>query len=176
MRLRLPILAFGLIFFACTQEKEPTQKAPDTSAEAAPSSNQNPSATINQPASLARKDSAQKASPGPDEMAKNTSLPLNPVQALLRSLDTGRKVEFAPLDLQVLREDTLIKARAGLFEISFATDCLNDSLIAQEMFDYGGTNTKSYLISHNYKTNIAIKKMAAPWASNSSKKKFLKDN
>ncbi|GAB4396150.1 MAG: hypothetical protein OHK0053_09490 [Microscillaceae bacterium] len=175
MRLRLPILAFGLIFFACTQEKDPTQKEPETSTEAALSSDQSPPASINhQQASLAGKDSAQKASSGIDEITKNTSAPLSPIEALLQSLEGGRKIEFAPLDLQVMREDTLIKARSGIFEISFATACLNDSLIAQEMFDYGGTNTKSYLISHNYNTNIAIKKDGRTLGQQLIKKEIFK--
>lgn len=81
---------------------------------------------------------------------------LRPQQALLKSLTKGAKVEFAPLDQAVIQEDTTILAHDSKFEIAYQTRCLNDSLIAQEMFDYGGTNAKSYLISHNYKTDISI--------------------
>lgn len=81
---------------------------------------------------------------------------LRPQQQLLASLTKGAKVEFAPLDQGVIQEDTTITSNDSIFEISYETRCLNDSLIAQEMYDYGGTNAKSYLISHNYKTDVSI--------------------
>ena len=69
---------------------------------------------------------------------------LRPQEQLLESLTKGAKVEFAPLDMEVIQEDTTILSNDSTFEISYQTRCINDSLIAQEMFDYGGTNAKSY--------------------------------
>lgn len=82
---------------------------------------------------------------------------LSPQQRLINSLDKAAKIEYAGLDNQVIKNDTLIEAHNNQYEISYETRCMNDSLIAQVMYDYGGTNSKSYLISHNYKTDIAIK-------------------
>ncbi|MDX2305411.1 MAG: hypothetical protein NW226_21550 [Microscillaceae bacterium] len=98
------------------------------------------------------KDSVKKTKTEQSESGK-----LRPQLRLLQSLSKGSKIEFAPLDLQVIKEDTTILSKEIKFEIFYATSCLNDSLIAQEMYDYGRTNTKSYLISHNYKTELSIK-------------------
>ncbi len=83
---------------------------------------------------------------------------LTPQQQLLQSIPKGVKIEFAPLDYNIIKDDTTIRIPSGRFEIEYLTKSLNDSLIAQEMFDYGGSNAKSFLISHNYQTNILMKK------------------
>ena len=57
---------------------------------------------------------------------------LRPQEQLLESLTKGAKVEFAPLDMEVIEEDTTILSNDFTFEISYQTRCINDSLIAQE--------------------------------------------
>lgn len=82
---------------------------------------------------------------------------LSPQAKLVQSLDKNASISFASPDYAITRDDTLIKTEKDVFEIEYITSCLNDSLVPQEMYDYGRSNKKSYLISHNYRTNILVK-------------------
>lgn len=93
-----------------------------------------------------------------EQAEENKKLVLSPQQQLLQSIPKDMKIEFAPLDYSIIKDDTTIQIPTGRFEIEYLTKSLNDSLIAQEMFDYGSSNAKSFLISHNYQTSILMKK------------------
>jgi hypothetical protein len=85
------------------------------------------------------------------------------------------KLEYAALDSEVQKTDTSLNFHHKKFDISFNTSCLNDSLIAQEIYGYAGPNAKSYLISHNYKTDISIKVNGKSTGAKSIHKEMFKD-
>ncbi len=165
------ILIFSSLLFACQpQEKDSLvdekaidiDKTPSTTPATQTVALESPSP----PSSENTSDEISQEDPSDSKMDKKTEVSsettqdlteMDPQAKLLKSLDPKVKVEFAQPDLLVIQEDTVITSQNHKFEISYKTSCLNDSLIAQEMYDYGGTNAISYLISHNYQTQIAIK-------------------
>ncbi len=156
-------ILFSLFFSlgACT--KDTTEKdEPIKSEEGTTQNPQTEKNTSNQ--KTQKKDSSlikttsngKEATKKEEKEAKKTVL--SPQQQLLQSIPKNIKVEFAPLDYNIIKNDTTIEISTGRFEIEYLTKSLNDSLIAQEMFDYGSSNAKSFLISHNYQTNILMRK------------------
>lgn len=103
-------------------------------------------------------DSSKKRAEQERKLGMAQKTVIRPQQKLLQSIPKGVKIEFAAPDFSLLEDDTLIVAKSGRFEIKYLTQSLNDSLVAQAMYDYSGTNAKSYLISHNYRTSISMKK------------------
>ncbi len=93
--------------------------------------------------------------PKTKENPKNTKQ--SNVQKLLEKLrkDPQTKIQFAPLDNQILSSDTLFKVQNNIYEINYATSSANDSLVAQEMSDI--QQRKVILLSHNYQTDIAFR-------------------
>ncbi len=124
-------------------------------------------------AQFTKKDSSKEDKPTEKKLTQPLTT-LSPQQKLLKSIPEGIKVEFAAPDFSIIQDDTLILAKSGTFEINYLTQSLNDSLIAQEMYDYGGTNAKSYLISHNYITNIAMRKNGKLVGAKSVQKQMFK--
>ena len=86
-------------------------------------------------------------------------------QNLLARLGKNAKIEFMELDKEIIQNDTLVQTRSGNYKISYKTACLNDSLVAQEMFNYGDAYNKSYRVLHNYETNIAMQHNGQPSGS-----------
>ncbi len=156
-------------FSSCqNQDKEESARQDDHVATVFPEKNSK--VTENPTPEVANADTNQKPKAtltsnnnAPKEI-KKTSQPISKLsqhesarKKLMASLDQTLMIEYLAPDYSSIAEDTAIQAKDGLFEISYNTSCLNDSLVAQEMYDYGGTNAKSYLISHNYSTEISIK-------------------
>ncbi len=91
------------------------------------------------------------------ETIENKTSKLSKTQELLAkfSKDKDTKIQYAPLDNQIISSDTLFKVKNNLYELNYATSCVNDSLIAQEMSDI--QQRKLVIFSHNYQTDIAFK-------------------
>jgi hypothetical protein len=100
---------------------------------------------------------------------------LSPVRALVGKLGKNAKIEFAELDREVLRQDTLVRTKHGDYKISYSTACLNDSLVALEMFNYEQGYAKSYRLQHNYQTNINMLHNGKPSGSRVIDKEIFKN-
>lgn len=164
MKKNIPFIIIFLLMFslsACTQdtteqeepistEEDSTQKLQTQQGQAGQKSQKKDSSLI--------KTTSNGDDNNEEKVKKEKEIVLSPQQKLLQSIPKGIKVEFAPPDFNILKDDTTIQIPTGRFEIEYLTKSLNDSLIAQEMFDYGSSNAKSFLISHNYQTNIFMKK------------------
>lgn len=163
------VLIVVISLFSCTSEEQETMEVIDNSTPAITSENkmankpQKPSPTVeSKPVQETTVDVVEEEVKPNEEKpevlltSSNVSANLSPHQRLLQTLDQSLKIEYAALDFNQIESDTLIQANNHEFEVKYITSCLNDSLVAQEMYDYGGTNAKSYLISHNYRTNVQI--------------------
>ncbi|MCU0445783.1 MAG: DUF4738 domain-containing protein [Microscillaceae bacterium] len=152
-KILLSLYIFLWLLGACSSEKDQIQTAEDKTIPTTLSNNQ----TQVPPT----QDSLQEEVKNPQKSEEDKSNPQPAVttahQKLLQTLDKGAKIEYAPHDYSIIKNDTLVKAKSGNFQFTYATSCLNDSLIAQEMVDYAQRQSKSYLISHNYQTNISIR-------------------
>jgi hypothetical protein len=153
---RIGIVYYLLLFFflsACFGEKEiPKNEQKENVPAVLSNSNQKSSKT----------DSIKEEKKTPNtktQVAENQpkTLILSPHQKLLASLEKNLNIEYSPNDYEILKNDTAFRINQKQYQISYATACLNDSLVAQEMLDYALQQKKSYLISHNYQTNISIK-------------------
>lgn len=99
----------------------------------------------------------------------------SPVQHLVAKLGKNAKIEFAELDKEVVRQDTLVRTKHGDYKISYSTACLNDSLVALEMFNYEQGYSKSYRLQHNYQTNINMLHNGKPSGSRVIEKDIFKN-
>lgn len=90
---------------------------------------------------------------------------LSAVQKLLARLGKNVKVEYSELDREVVHNDTLVRTSSGDYRFTYKTACLNDSLVAQEMFNYGEAYNKSYRLLHNYETSIVMRHNGQPSGS-----------
>jgi hypothetical protein len=142
----IKILCFVFYFFvACTPNKQKEEIAQDSKHNE--SSNKKDTNKF-------QKDLDRKAvakTPSKTEVMQH----LSAHKQLLQKLGTGIKLEYTEPDFNITKTDTLIKTKYGDYKISYATSCLNDTLIAQEMYNYSQYQ-KSYRFSHNYQTNIAM--------------------
>jgi hypothetical protein len=148
----LSIIIFCGLFVSCTKDTEKTTEKSENSSNVKLTHSKNDSATTD---TQKNKNGSDSQTIAIEEKQEKT---LTPQQQLIQSLGKGAKIEFSPPDFEVLKTDTLIQSKQNSYQISFATACQNDSLIAQETFNYDTGYEKGYRISHNYKTNIAIKK------------------
>ena len=159
---------FLLLFLisACSQDgREQVREEENTQIETVLSNNKTVSKNENNPTQkkdsvkkkVAKKEDTSSAKTETNDNTSSSNTSARTFNNLMKKLDRKLKIEFVTPDFTIIKDDTLFKSKEKTFEVSYITSCLNDSLIAQEMFDYGGTNKKSYLISHNYQTNIAIK-------------------
>jgi hypothetical protein len=167
------LLNLFIIFFllgACTKEKDQVKEADSKTIPTTLSKNQTP---VPHNRDSIKENLKSEAKSATDSVAK---LPAAPTahQKLLQTLDKKAKIEYAPKDYSVIKNDTLVKTKSGNYQFSYATLCLNDSLIAQEMVDYAQRQSKSYLISHNYQTNISIQLNGIPTANKLIQKDLFK--
>lgn len=86
-----------------------------------------------------------------DVQAKNR---MSAIQRL--KLKGSAQLEYAKKDYNVLREDTTITIENNAFIIQYKTSCLNDQGVAQEVIPMDGRDHRTYLISHNYKTEVLV--------------------
>lgn len=149
---------FALFFCACSSEKETNTKLEENTTPIALSKNQstNDNTALKEP-EIQNSEEKDTAIIQKEEKKSKSNQVSTAHQLLLQRLDKSVPIDYAPLDFEILKEDTLVKAKKGLFQISYATSSLNDSLVAQEMYDFNQKLRKGYLISHNYHTNISIK-------------------
>lgn len=148
---------FALFFCACSSEKETNTKLEENTTPIALSKNQpmNDNTESKSP-QIQKSEKKDTAITQKEEKIKPIQIS-SAHQLLLNRLDKSVPIDYAPLDFEILKNDTLVKAKKGLFHISYATSSLNDSLVAQEIHDFNQKLRKGYLISHNYQTNISIK-------------------
>jgi hypothetical protein len=99
----------------------------------------------------------------------------SPVQTLLARLGKDAKVEYSELDKEILRNDTLVRTKHGDYKIDYTTACLNDSLVALEMYNYETGYSKSYRLLHNYQTSINMLHNGKPSGSRIISKDVFKD-
>lgn len=162
------ITIFLSFIFSCTTHEEEKMEAledknptviSETQMKAEPQKTTQPQSTPAQQDEVV--EVVEEVSPEPEVEVRLTSANnmisnLSSHEQLLQTLDQSLKIEYADLDLNRIESDTVILANNHEFRVNYVTSCLNDSLVAQEMYDYGGTNAKSYLISHNYRTDVRI--------------------
>lgn len=105
---------------------------------------------------------ASKETPKDDKATDKPALKATAVQSLITRLGKGVKLEYSELDKEILRNDTLVRTKHGDYQISYTTACLNDSLVALEMYNYEAGYSKSYRLLHNYQTNINMNHNGKP--------------
>jgi hypothetical protein len=169
-RILLSLLIILCLLGACTKEKDQIEEADSKAIPTKLSKNQ---AQIPSKQNPIQEDPKLESKPSADQTEK---LAVEPTahQKLLQTLDKKAKIEYAPKDYSVIKNDTVVKTKNGNYQFSYATLCLNDSLIAQEMVDYAQRQSKSYLISHNYQTNISIQLNGIPTARKLIQKDLFK--
>ncbi|WP_299456296.1 hypothetical protein [uncultured Microscilla sp.] len=91
----------------------------------------------------------------PEKKDANAQSRMSAIERL--KLKGSAQLEYAKKDFQVLREDTTITIDNNAFVIHFQTTCLNDGGVAQEVIPMDGRDHRTYLISHNYKTEVSVK-------------------
>lgn len=165
-------IIYVLIFFlsACFGEKDTLKNEPKENTPAVlPTANQKSK-------NIAHKQNEQDSTSEKTVLVDNQtkSKELTPHQKLIAGLEKNLKIEYSPNDYEILKNDTSFYINQKKYQISYATGCLNDSLIAQEMLDYALQQRKSYLISHNYQTNISIKVNGITTGSKLIKKEMFK--
>lgn len=149
------LLSSIITFSACTSDKKQDNEEGEEKVPTLLSKNDDKNNDIFKSSKKTSNEDKISEKEFKDEEANNKLM--SPQMRLLSKLDKNAKIEFVDPDYAIIQNDTLIKSDENIFEISYTTACLNDSLIAQEMYDFGRTNKKNYLISHNYKTNVAVK-------------------
>ncbi|MCS6821400.1 MAG: hypothetical protein NZ551_05980 [Microscillaceae bacterium] len=97
--------------------------------------------------------------------------------AKIKAQDPQAKIEFAPFDTQALLFDTTFQGVDAPLELKLKTTSMNDSTVVQEMLllDVRTTGKKSYLLSHNYQTEVQLRKAGQLIAQHLIKKEFFKD-
>jgi len=170
MKRLYPLTISLILLAACSSSKQQEQN--DVKAQNLTSQN----VAENNTSKEAKKQNTQKKSAKPKEI---TQLPkekkLSLVQTLLAGLGKGAKVEYVEMDKEILHNDTLVNTKSGKYKISYATACLNDSLVAQEMFNYGDSYNKTYRLLHNYETSIAMQHNGQPSGSKIISKDIFKN-
>jgi hypothetical protein len=166
----LSLLIILCLLGACTKEKDQSQEVDSKAIPTKLSKNQAQIPSKQNSIQEAPKSEAKPSADQPEKLA----VELTAHQKLLQTLDKKAKIEYAPKDYSVIKNDTLVKTKSGNYQFSYATLCLNDSLIAQEMVDYAQRQSKSYLISHNYQTNISIQLNGIPTARKLIQKDLFK--
>ncbi len=157
MKRFLPVVICLISLAACSSSKQQEHK--DAKANTLTSQNTTKNKDIAE-AKASRntlKDSATSTKSEGNTSKDTEKQKLSAVQKLLARLGRGVKVEYTELDKEVLSNDTLVHTRHGDYQIVYSTACLNDSLVAQEMFNYGEAYNKSYRLLHNYQTSIAMR-------------------
>jgi hypothetical protein len=86
---------------------------------------------------------------------ENKKIHISKAKLLFQELSKKGSVQYAPIDNQVISQDTSFKIKQDFYELNFATACLNDSLVAQEMSDFA--QNKTFILAHNYETDISFK-------------------
>ena len=71
-------------------------------------------------------------------------------------LKGSAQLEYAQKDFNILQEDTTFTVNDNAFKINYRTVCLNDEGVAQEVIAMDGRSHRTYLISHNYKTEVSV--------------------
>lgn len=71
-------------------------------------------------------------------------------------LKGSAQLEYAKKDFSILQEDTTITINDNAFKFNYKTVCLNDEGVAQEVIAMDGRSHRTYLISHNYKTEVSV--------------------
>ena len=71
-------------------------------------------------------------------------------------LKGSAQLEYAQKDYSILQEDTTITVNDNAFKINYKTVCLNDEGVAQEVIAMDGRSHRTYLISHNYTTEVSV--------------------
>lgn len=90
----------------------------------------------------------------PEKKDANAQNRMSAIERL--KLKGSAQLEYAKKDFKVLREDTTITIDNNAFVIQFQTTCLNDGGVAQEVIPMDGRDHRTYLISHNYKTEVSV--------------------
>ncbi|TAH30610.1 MAG: DUF4738 domain-containing protein [Cytophagales bacterium] len=158
-----------LLFIACSTDKESTLNNKNTEKitkeQNKNNKNKNDSDTIT------KEKGTTKDKKEIDEKEKSTLISM--AKKLYQELIKKGNVEFAPIDNQVISQDTSFKVKQDLYEINFATACLNDSLVAQEMSDF--TSKKSFILAHNYETDISFTINGKPSTKKTIHKELFKN-
>ncbi|TAG92919.1 MAG: DUF4738 domain-containing protein [Bacteroidetes bacterium] len=119
-----------------------------------------------------KKEEKDKKNNEKDEKKSNENV-VSLAKKLYQELIKKGEVQFAPIDNQVISQDTAFKVKQDLYEINFATGCMNDSIVTQEMSDF--TAKKSFILAHNYETNISFTINGKPSSKKTIHKELFKN-
>lgn len=89
-------------------------------------------------------------------------------------LKGSAQLEYADNDYNILKEDTIINIEENAFIIRYKTSCLNDKGVAQEVIAMDGRSHRTYLISHNYKTEVSVTLNGKPTGKDIIQKELFK--
>lgn len=138
-------------------QKDKTEKLPQTIKEA-PKTNQEEDYLVEHPE---KKDvKTQK---------KNN---LTAIERL--KLKGSAQLEYAPNDFNILKEDTTVTIEDKAFKIQYKTVCMNDKAVAQEVIAMDGRSHRTYLISHNYTTEVLVTLNGKPTGKDVIRKDIFK--
>ena len=157
MRKILLLISLAIWLGACNSQKEDKQQALNNKKKLAEASLSNTPKKL--PQDKVKEAPKVKEDDGylvkhPEKSNVQSENRMSAIQRL--KLKGSAQLEYAKKDYIVLREDTTINIENNAFIIQYKTSCLNDEGVAQEVIPMDGRDHRTYLISHNYKTEISV--------------------
>ncbi len=164
-------LVLNFVIIACQSDKESLSQKNDKSGNVANNKNNTTEKNDTNTTNL-KKENKENATKENEENATKENF-VSLAKKLYQELIKKGEVQFAPIDNQVISQDTSFKIKQDVYAINFATACLNDSLVAQEMADF--TAKKSFILAHNYETDISFTINGKPSSKKTIHKELFKN-